>query len=260
MSHFEMEIKLQKILKISIACLLSVAPCFSQAAVPASYFPAYSFQLAQMEEIPSQERAPVALSENRSLEKARVFRQKRRPSSINRAAMMMAAPSKVFYGENGKALSPDLIANFYQFKATEKPMNMAEIIPMDMQPTDDSNQVLSRVADRTLTTFFNSKAVRESSLGRTATEVEKKMKQEVVLGGHGPKSIQHKLNFSLQAFQALAEVDYSGFTNAALKYKIAENKLAFEVFEKLSGNRDLVLSHTVARVDQVSEVSMRWTF
>jgi len=184
----------------------------------------------------------------------------RGPASINRAALTMVTPSKIFYGEDGKALSPELIANFNMVKHENQPYDMSQLIPLDMQPSDSSSQVFSQVADKSFTTILNSDAVRGSTLGRAATDVEQKLKTEVTLGGNEPKSIQHKLNFSMQAFQATAQVLYTGITHAALKYKIADNKVGLEVFERVVGNKDLVMSHTVSPADRLSEVSVRWNF
>jgi hypothetical protein len=229
--------KIAKFIRVILICLTTAMSSFSYASIPQSYFPAYSYQSMNLDSSST-----------------------RAPASINRAALMMAAPSKIFYGDDGTDISPELIANYNQVKSNDKPLDMQLIIPLDMQPSNDSSSVMAQVADRSMTSLLNSSAVRESTVGKAATTVEQKMKQEVVFGGGDSKSVQHKLNFNLQAFQALAQIQYSGFTNAAIKYKIAESKLAVEMFEKFSGNHDLVLSHTIARDNRVSELSVRWTF
>jgi hypothetical protein len=226
--------------------LLTTIPSFTNAALAPDYFPRY---------VLAKQDVAVGIS------KAKVTTGKqRRPASINRAALMVASPSRIFYGENGKSLSPELIANFNHIKASQAKFNMADVIPMNMQPSNDSTLVFTQVADRSLSSFFNSKEVRESSFGRTATEVEQKMKQEVILGGGDSKSIQHKLNFNIQAFQTLAQIQYTGFTNAALRYNLTGKKLALEVFEKVAKNQDIILSQTMSSEDRLSEVSFRWTF
>ena len=228
--------KIARSIKFGLISTLSLASSFAHAAIPRCYFPAYSYQYMD------------ASSANRA------------PASINRAAIMISAPSKIFYGEDGQSISPELIANYNQIKSNDKPLDMRMIIPLDMQPSNDSASVMAQVADRSMTSFLNSQAVRESSLGQTATQVEQKMKQEVVFGGEDSKSVQHKLNFNLQAFQALAQIQYTGITNAAIKYKIAESKVAVEMFERFSGNRDIIISHTMGRENRLSELSMRWNF
>jgi hypothetical protein len=186
--------------------------------------------------------------------------EQREPASINRAALMVATPSKIFYGENGKALSPEMITTFHQVKTRDQTLDISQIIPMDLVPTQDANLVLTQVADRSFSAFWNSEVVQSSSVAQAATVVEQKMKQEVVIGGGDPRSVQHKFNFNLQAFQALAQIEYSGFTHAALRYKVAESTLALEIFEKLSDNRDVVLSHTTGPESRSSNLSFRWNF
>ncbi len=214
---------------------MALAPCLSKAAIPRYYFPAYSYQCQANE-------------------------SSRAPASINHAAIMVATPSKIFYGEDGTSISPELIANFNQVKANDKPLDVVLFIPLDMQPTNDAASVMAQVADRSMTSLLNSESVRQSTVGQAATTVEQKMKQEVVIGGSDPQSVQHKFNFNVQAFQALAQVQYTGYTNAAIKYKIAESKVAIEMFKRFYGNRDLVFSHTMGRENRISEVSVRWTF
>jgi hypothetical protein len=220
-----------------LALLLSMAPSFSWAAIPFFYFPAYSYQYVTPQQQDS-----------------------RTPASINRAAIMVSTPSKIFYGEDGTSISPELIANFNHIKTADKPWDASSIIPIDMVAPNDQNLLFAQVADRSMNSFLNSEAVRGSTVGQAATTVEQKMKQEVVFGGESSASIQHKLNFNVQAFQALAQVQYTGYTNAAIKYKIASAQLDVEVFEKFSGNRDLVFSHTITKENRISGMSMRWNF
>jgi hypothetical protein len=235
------EMTQKNVLKFILTTLISAMPMASQASIPVCYYPAYSLRLAALHTPSAQSEAPRS--------------SRRAPASINHAAIMMATPSKIFYGDDGTEISPELIANFNQVKASDKPVDMAELIPMDMQPSTSSSDVFAKVADKSMTTFWNSPSVRESSIGRTATDVEQTMKQEVVINGDDPTAIQHKFNFNVQAFQTLAQIQYTGLTNAALKYKIAENLLSLEVSEKF-----LVVSHSIGRDYRLSEVNMRWTF
>ena len=186
------------------------------------------------------------------------------PASINRAAIAISAPSKIFYGENGEALSPELIADFNIIRSEEKPFDMAQVIPLNMQPSDSSSQVFSQVADKGFSSLFASERFRSSGLGRMTTEAQEKMQTEVVLGGsadeNGKASTQHKLNFNVQAFQGLAQMQYSGYTEAAVKYKIAQSEVDFEISEKMGGHKNLVFSHSVSPENRLSQVSVLWVF
>jgi hypothetical protein len=193
-------------------------------------------------------RGEVELSEDRA------------PSSIAPAVIALTQPSKVFYGQDGAEISPDLIANYNAVKASEKPLNMCDYVPTDMTATASSGQVFSRIADKTASTIFSSDAFRAMPIGSAATSVEKSMKTDVVLGGDAPDEIQHKFNFNLEAFQALAKVQYSGIANAAIMYYALQSKLSFEVSEKIFGSKDLVFNQDFSHVDTLSRVSFRWGF
>lgn len=230
-----------------------LVPAFS-SAVPIQFNPDVSFNNLHFQK-------PEVLREIDQPVRGTVKARKRKPAAINRAALMVTSPSRIFYRDNGASISPELIADFNRMRAMEKPFDPAEMIPLDLSPTSDQSQVLSRVADRSMNSFLNSKIVRETYLVKTATEVEKKMNQEIVIGsGSGPESVQHKLNFNMQAFQATAKVEYSGLTNAAIKYKVDESKLALEIFEKVSSSKDLMVSHTISPSDRLSQVNFRWSF
>lgn len=244
--------KNKDVFKILIATCVGILPAHSFGSIhlsQATLFPSFITLISA-----SSSSAVASSSVPASMSK------KRAPASINRAATSLVAPSKIFYSEDGKSISPELIANYNVVKFNYKPVDMTQMIPLDMRPSDDSSQVFSQVADRTMTSILNSEAVRGSTLGRAATEVENQMKAQVVMGGNSPESIQHKLNFNMQAFQATAQVQYTGFTNANLKYKVTERKLGLEVFEHMTGNKDLVVSHTITSLDRLSEVSLRWSF
>ena len=184
--------------------------------------------------------------------------QEREPAAINHQIVMQIQKNLLLDSQSRPSISPELIANYKQMKASEKPLDMSLLIPMDMSPSDDSVQVFSKVADKSANQFFNSSEMRATALGRTATSVENSMKQEVVFGGS--QSTEHSFKFNLQAFQTLAQIQYKGFTNAALKYKANESKVALEIFEKILGGKDVVLSHVMSPSDRLSQLSLRWNF
>lgn len=184
--------------------------------------------------------------------------EERTPAAINRAAIAIARPSKIFYGTDGHQLSPDIIALFHSLKAEEKPIDMTAYIPMDMVPSNDSNKVFQKVADRSVSTWFNSPAVRGSAIGRAATEVEESVHQEITFGDS--EEIEHKLGFNFQAFQALAQIEYTGYVHAALRYYGQQALLSFEVDQTIAQNQDLILGHDVHSEDRLSRLSFRWSF
>lgn len=182
----------------------------------------------------------------------------RNPSAINRAVLAITEPSPIFYGQDGKSLSPQLIATYNQVKAEEKLFDMSQIVPLDLPPTDDGHIVFSRIADQSVSSFFNSPEIKQSQFGKTAVEVESKLNQNVNIGNSG--SIQHKLNLNFQAFQSSAVVQYVGFTNVSLKYKALEHKVGFEVSENIGFNKKFSVNHSVNPEQYLSTMNFHWSY
>lgn len=189
--------------------------------------------------------------------------ESRRPASL-RGAEGLVTPSKILY-KGEPQISADLIANFEQLKdqqSRQSKMNANDYIPMDMHPTDDSSQVMAKIADRSVSHIWNDPQVRASSLGRAATKVEKKLTQEVVLGSNAPNEIEHKFNFQVLAFQGRAEMKYEGLTHALVSYQATDATTTFEVFDNLPTalKQQVVLSHELRRDDRLSQLSVRWNW
>lgn len=183
------------------------------------------------------------------------------PASIGPGGSL-ATPSKIFFGQSGDPLPPDLIAIYHSVKEQEaaaEHFQTADIIPLSLQPTENMSDVMKKIADRSTGTLLNSKSFRESSVGQTTTKVENTMKKEVVIHSDEPTAVQHKINFNYQAFQSEARVQYTGFANASMIYKVSEESLGLEVAEPV-GHQDLVVSHKVSPQDKFSQVSLRWSF
>jgi hypothetical protein len=181
----------------------------------------------------------------------------RKPSAINRAVLVLVKPSKFFGNNQEPSLSPELIDSYNKVKAREKPFDVQTVIPTSLAPTDNSNAVFSKIADQSISSFFNSAQVRATPFGKTATTVEQKMKQDLVVQSG---ETQHKFTFQVQAFQALAKIDYTGFTNARLKYEGHSAAIGLEVFEKITKDKELVLEQLNKPDDRVSSVNVRWNF
>lgn len=177
-------------------------------------------------------------------------------ASINRAALVLAKPSK-YFGPQGQVISPELVDSYNQIKAQTKPFDMTQIIPSDIQASADSGFIFARIADQSISSLFNSAEMRATPIGKTATDVEKKLKQDVTLS---QGQVLHKFTFQVQAFQSVARVDYTGYANATLKYQAADSSLGLEVFEKISKSKEVVVAHLNKPTDRVSSLSLRWNF
>lgn len=182
------------------------------------------------------------------------------------ASVVMAAPHplqlllsvKKSYTSPEVCFGPDVIQSYKQVKAQMKPLDFTEVVPLDMVASDDSNHVFALIADHSLTSFFNSSAMRATPMGQAATQVEQKMKQDLVIANQG--QLQHKITVNVQAFQTLARIDYSGFTKASLQYQARDSSLNFEVSEKITRTRNLIIGHLQKPSDRISSLSVHWNF
>ncbi|MNT02375.1 hypothetical protein D3C72_1368690 [compost metagenome] len=138
--------------------------------------------------------------------------------------------------------------------------DVAQIIPLDMQATSDSNEVASRLADRGLNYWLNSPAMKDSTLVRVANEAQEKLKTDVIVQGGGVDKVKHKFSFRVEAFQALAKFEYTGWMKAAVNYdaKAAQTNIQFS--EKVFANKDLTLTHKASSKEALSMVGLGWNF
>lgn len=185
----------------------------------------------------------------------------RMPASIGPGGSL-AAPSKIFFGQSGDPLPPDLVAIYHSVKeqeAAQEHFQPTDVIPLSLQPTQNMSDVMNKIADRSTSTLLNSKTFRESLVGQTTTKVENTLKKEVVIQSDEPKAVQHKFNFNYQAFQSEARIQYTGYANASMTYKVSEESLGLEIAEPI-GHQDFIVSHKVSPQDKFSQVSLRWSF
>lgn len=136
-----------------------------------------------------------------------------------------------------------------------------EFIPMDMSPSQDQSYVISNIADRSIQYFWRNSGFRQTSVGRVANELEKRLKTDITIrGGDGPKDVQHKFSLQLLATQAIARLEYTGWIKAAFKYYAKEAKSETLIRETVFDNKDLVLSHTSTANEKMSSLFLSWTW
>jgi hypothetical protein len=136
--------------------------------------------------------------------------------------------------------------------------DVSKIIPTDMQATGDSGAVANRIADRGLNYWFNSPAMKESTLGRVAQETQEKLHTDVIVEGGGAEKIQHKFSFRVEAFQALAKFEYTGWLKAAIDYDARASQTNILFSEKVFSNKELTLTHKTK--EALSMVGLGWNF
>jgi|GEM_PF-2492855 len=186
----------------------------------------------------------------------------RMPSSIERGLAAIAKPSRHF-GEGRFVPAP---ARAFIPEPKSAFADPSAYIPLDLTPTRDldptekSQHVMTKVADHSLSTLFNSPEFRGSALGQAATEVEKTVKQEVVIKASGPEAREHKFNFNIQAFQTTARVEYQGIARVELIYNLRFSTMDLEVSEKLSERQKISVVHSEGPAKKESQLRMSWSF
>lgn len=134
-----------------------------------------------------------------------------------------------------------------------------QILPSAISNDDSSRNVVAKIIDNSFAYWFDHSGIKDTSVGKAATQIEKKMKADVDLGADSNK-ISHKLSFKVLASQALAKLEYTGWFKAAFNYDARAAKAEAEVLENISNNKDLVVSHSITSAESKSQVSLRWNW
>lgn len=137
-----------------------------------------------------------------------------------------------------------------------------KVLPKSLTSADSSQTVVAKIIDNSLAYWWDHSEIKQSSIGQTATKIEENMKAEVDLGASGDagEKTDHKISLKVLAMQALAKIQYIGWTKAEINYDAKAAKAEVEVLENLSNNKDLVISHSFTAVENKSQVSLRWNW
>ena len=137
--------------------------------------------------------------------------------------------------------------------------DVAKVIPTDMTAAENTASVMNRIADKTFNLWFNSAAMKDSPLVRIAEKTQETLKTDVIVAGKNPEEVSHRFSFRVEAFQALAKLEYSGWTKCAVNYDAKASQTNVELKEKLF-NKDLVLSHKKNSTEGLSMIGLAWTW
>ncbi len=138
--------------------------------------------------------------------------------------------------------------------------DVSRVVPTDIPASASGGQVASQIADRSVQAYFNSESFKATNIGKTSHSVEQSLKQDLTIAGSSPDAVQHNFKFNMQATQAKAMIDYTGFTNAQLSYKASKQELNFEVFRNLTQTMKVAYNHINSPNDQRDVVSLRYGF
>lgn len=138
--------------------------------------------------------------------------------------------------------------------------DIAEFVPTDVTSNDSADSVVGRIVDRGLSYWYNNSGFKNTALGRVAEDAQQKLKTDVTVQGSSPKATAHKFSFRIEAFQALAKIEYTGWMKAAINYNAQKAQTNIAVREKIYKDKDLVVSHSVSSREGVSSMGVGWSW
>ena len=138
--------------------------------------------------------------------------------------------------------------------------DVAKIIPLDIKKDESTGSVMSRIADRGFNLWFNSEFMKNSALGRAVEETQEKLKTDVVVPASTPHGVVHKFSFRVEAFQALAKMEYSGWLKAAINYDAKASETDIQFKDKVLDNKDLIVSHKANKEQGLSMIGLAWSW
>lgn len=150
----------------------------------------------------------------------------------------------------------------YDVSSNENKSFSKKVLPKSLTAADSSKTVVSKIIDNSLAYWWDQSEMKKSSIGQAATKIEDKMKAEMDLGTSGEASTKtdHRISLKLLAMQALAKIQYIGWTKAEINYDAKASKAEVEVFENISNNKDLIISHSISAAETKSQLSLRWNW
>ncbi len=139
---------------------------------------------------------------------------------------------------------------------TEEEKN--KILPSTIANDASANEVLAKMADNTVSLWWSTTPLRQTSFGKTADAAEKKLNVQADFEDNN--KVKHTFNFKVLAMQALARIEYKGWVHATLSYDARAAKTEAEITEKINAKQDLVISESMTTAESKSQVGYRWNW
>lgn len=138
-------------------------------------------------------------------------------------------------------------------------IDMAKIIPTNLQPGQTEEEIGLRVVDFSVNNFTNGDFFKNTEIGKAAKGFEESLKTEVNLGGDPEKGeISHSVNVQLLALEQRAWIHYKGITDFTVNYRANDSDVNMEMQQNLGGSTNLVLAHNLR--EQISRASLSWNW
>lgn len=138
--------------------------------------------------------------------------------------------------------------------------DVAKVVPLDMEAGCSAGTVLTRIADRGISLWFNSAAMKQTRLGQIAEETQEKLKTDVVMAPTEKGGVSHKFSFRVEALQALAKLEYEGWMRAGINYDAKDSATNIHIKENVFHNKELIVSHKGNHTEALSMVALGWSW
>lgn len=116
-----------------------------------------------------------------------------------------------------------------------------KVIPLNLNPEAEA-EILPRIVDHSITSFFESPLVQNTTAVKVAKAVEKSMATDVAIQSEN-SNITHKFKVQMMALQRSAHFAYTGLTNASVLVNMATASTLLQINERLTTRQTLVVSH-----------------
>ena len=172
------------------------------------------------------------------------------PSAAERS---ISSPSKDLNLLNRKFLKDN--GKKYQLDTTD----VALVVPTNMAATNNSQVVQERILDKTIRSVFDSKYIKNSSLGQTYKKVKDSANLDLTIKEKTSKldpkkaPVQHKFKFDYQVLEANALLSYSGYFDTSVRYLAQTQQMVISFSEKIGNSSSINLTH-----DKVPTGSTQW--
>ncbi len=143
----------------------------------------------------------------------------------------------------------------YTFLSKEDQMRIA---PKNISDSESADSVLARMADNSVSLWWDRTPLRQSAIGKAADSVEKKMNLKVEI--EDKNKVKHSMNLKILAMQALARLEYRGWVRAAISYDARAAKTEAELSEDIGDTQHIVISHTITANENKSQFGWRWSW
>jgi hypothetical protein len=130
--------------------------------------------------------------------------------------------------------------------------------PTAFIPGSSEAVVMTKVADITVNYLMNNSALKQTAVMRFADKTKEKLKADIFVPALDGKGPNHKFSFKLEAFQALAKMEYTGWLKAAVNYDVKSSMTAISIQEKLFVDKVLSLKHESSKDQKFSMIGLAW--